>query len=114
MGFLDNLKGKAEELGDKAKEGLEVAKDRAEDLAGDLKDRAEDLKDRIDGDEATTTDTPGGPAGETTGAETPGTETPGTETPGTDQPTGATSASQDDLDAVQEKAEELKDGDTTA
>ena len=44
MGFLDNLKDKAEDFGDKAKEGFEAAKDKASDLVGDV-------KDRFDGDE---------------------------------------------------------------
>ena len=44
MGFLDNLKDKAEEFGDKAKEGFEAAKDKASDLV-------DDVKDRFDGDE---------------------------------------------------------------
>jgi hypothetical protein len=39
MGFLDDLKGKAEEFGEKAKEGFEAAKDRASDLIGDARDR---------------------------------------------------------------------------
>ena len=39
MGFLDNLKDKAEEFGEKAKEGFEAAKDKASDLVGDVKDR---------------------------------------------------------------------------
>ena len=39
MGFLDNLKDKAEEFGDKAKEGFEAAKDKASDLVDDVKDR---------------------------------------------------------------------------
>ena len=39
MGFLDDLKGKAEEFGEKAKEGFEAAKDKASDLIGDVKDR---------------------------------------------------------------------------
>ena len=44
MGFLDNLKDKAEDFGEKAKEGLEAAKDKASDLI-------EDVKDRFDNDE---------------------------------------------------------------
>ena len=45
MGFLDDLKGKAEEFGEKAKEGFEAAKDRASDLIGDANDEldAEEL-----------------------------------------------------------------------
>jgi hypothetical protein len=39
MGFLDDLKGKAEEFGEKAKEGIGAAKDKAADLVGDVKDR---------------------------------------------------------------------------
>jgi hypothetical protein len=49
MGFLDNLKGKAEEFGEKAKEGFEAAKDKASDLMGDV-------KDRLDKDDATLAD----------------------------------------------------------
>ena len=44
MGFMDNLKDKAEEFGDKAKGGFEAAKDKASDLV-------EDVKDRFDGDD---------------------------------------------------------------
>src|ERR687895_2083476 len=51
MGFLDNLKDKAEEFGDKAKEGFEAAKDKASDVIGDV-------KDRFDGDEETGADQP--------------------------------------------------------
>ena len=43
MGFLDNLKDKAEEFGEKAKEGFEAAKDKASGLI-------EDVKDRVGGD----------------------------------------------------------------
>lgn len=39
MGILDDLKHKAEELGDKAKEGLDAAKDKAGDLLDDAKER---------------------------------------------------------------------------
>jgi hypothetical protein len=39
MGILDDLKHKAEELGDKAKESLDAARDRAGDLVGDVKER---------------------------------------------------------------------------
>jgi hypothetical protein len=39
MGFLDNLKDKAEEFGEKAKEGFETAKDKASDLVDDVKER---------------------------------------------------------------------------
>lgn len=39
MSFLDGLKDKAEEFGEKAREGFEAAKDKAVDLAGDVKDR---------------------------------------------------------------------------
>jgi hypothetical protein len=39
MGFLDNLKDKAEDFGDKAKEGLEAAREKGSDLVGDVKDR---------------------------------------------------------------------------
>jgi len=46
MGFLDDLKDKAEDFGDKAKEGLGTAKDKAADLVGDV-------KDRFDGDDET-------------------------------------------------------------
>ena len=42
MGFLDNLKDKAEEFGDKAKEGFEAAKDKASDVVEDVKDRFDD------------------------------------------------------------------------
>ena len=49
MGFLDNLKDKAEEFGDKAKEGFGAAKDKTSDLV-------EDVKDRFDGDDETSAD----------------------------------------------------------
>jgi hypothetical protein len=39
MGFLDDLKGKAEEFGEKTKEGIGAAKEKAADLLGDVKDR---------------------------------------------------------------------------
>ena len=39
MGILDDLKHKAEELGEKAKEGLDVARDKAGDLVGDVRER---------------------------------------------------------------------------
>ncbi|HSU35648.1 MAG TPA: hypothetical protein VLJ88_08310 [Propionibacteriaceae bacterium] len=39
MGFLDDLKDKAEDFGDKAKEGIDAARDKASDLVGDVKDR---------------------------------------------------------------------------
>jgi hypothetical protein len=39
MGFLDELKDKAEEFGDKAKEGFETAKDKTEDVIDNVKDR---------------------------------------------------------------------------
>ena len=50
MGFLDDLKGKAEEFGEKAREGFEAGKDKASDLIGDV-------KDRLDKDDATVADT---------------------------------------------------------
>ena len=39
MGILDDLKHKAEQLGDRAKEGFDAAKDKAGDLIDDAKDR---------------------------------------------------------------------------
>jgi hypothetical protein len=51
MGFLDELKDKAEDFGDKAKEGFGAAKDKAEYVI-------ENVKDRFDDD-----DTAGGRAG---------------------------------------------------
>ena len=51
MGFLDELKDKAEDFGDKAKEGFGAAKDKAEGVI-------ENVKDRFDDD-----DTAGGHAG---------------------------------------------------
>jgi hypothetical protein len=48
MGFLDNLKDKAEEFGEKAKDGLDAARDKA---AGFV----DDVKDKMDRDD----DTPG-------------------------------------------------------
>ena len=46
MGFLDDLKDKAEDFGDKAKEGFDAAREKASDLVGDV-------KDRFDGDDET-------------------------------------------------------------
>lgn len=55
MGFLDDLKGRADELGDRLGDLGGKAKDKAGDLAGDVKDRAadlvEDVRDRLDGDQ---------------------------------------------------------------
>jgi hypothetical protein len=48
MGFLDELKAKAEEFGDKAKEGFGSAKDKPEEVI-------ENVKDRFDGDDETPT-----------------------------------------------------------
>ena len=48
MGFLDELKDKAEEFGDKAKEGFGSAKDKTEEVI-------ENVKDRFDGDDETPT-----------------------------------------------------------
>ena len=39
MGILDDLRHKAEELGDKAKDGLDAARDKAAELVDDVKDR---------------------------------------------------------------------------
>lgn len=39
MGFLDELKDKAEAFGEKAKDGFEHVKDKAADLVDDVKDR---------------------------------------------------------------------------
>ncbi len=44
MGLLDNLKDKAEELGEKAKDGLGAARGRASGLV-------DDVLDRMDGDD---------------------------------------------------------------
>ena len=52
MGSMDELKDKAEEFGDKAKEGFEAAKDKSEDVI-------ENVKDRFDSD-----DTPAENAGQ--------------------------------------------------
>jgi hypothetical protein len=52
MGFLDERKDKAEEFGDKAKEGFEAAKDKTEDVI-------ENVKDSFDSD-----DTPAEKAGQ--------------------------------------------------
>jgi hypothetical protein len=49
MGFLDDLKGKAEEFGRKAREGFEVAKDKAANLVGDLKERFDHDETSADG-----------------------------------------------------------------
>ena len=51
MGFLDNLKDKAEEFGEKAKEGFGAARDKASDLI-------DDVKDRMDKDDETSEDVP--------------------------------------------------------
>ena len=49
MGFLDNLKDKAEEFGERAKAGYGAAKDKASDLIADV-------NDRLDEDDATSAD----------------------------------------------------------
>ncbi len=55
MGFLDDIKNKAEELGDKAGDAFEAAKDKAGDLIDTGKDKAGDLvdaaKDKLDTDD---------------------------------------------------------------
>lgn len=48
MGFLDELKDKAEEFGDRAKEGFGSANDKTEAVI-------ENVKDRFDGDDETPT-----------------------------------------------------------
>ena len=48
MGFMDELKDKAEEFGDKAKEGFGSGKDKTEEVI-------ENVKDRFDGDDDTPT-----------------------------------------------------------
>ena len=45
MGFLDEIKNKAEELGEKAGEAFEAAKDKAGDLIDTGKEKAGDLVD---------------------------------------------------------------------
>ena len=45
MGFLDDLKDKAEDFGESAKEAFEAAKDKAAELV-------EDVKDKFDGDDS--------------------------------------------------------------
>jgi vacuolar-type H+-ATPase subunit H len=45
MGFLDDIKNKAEELGDKAGDAFEAAKDKAGDLIDTGKDKAGELVD---------------------------------------------------------------------
>jgi len=42
MGFIDELKDKAEEFGEKAKEGFGAAQDKAEDMIENVKDRFND------------------------------------------------------------------------
>ena len=91
MSFADNLKGKAEALGDRASDALETARDKAEgawdnvtdkaeDVIGAVQDRAGDLigtvKERIDSGPAPAETTPT----ETTPTETTPTETTPTET----------------------------------
>ena len=49
MGFLDELKDKAEKFGEKAKEGFGAGKDKTEEVI-------ENVKDRFDGDDASATD----------------------------------------------------------
>ncbi|HJY44966.1 MAG TPA: hypothetical protein VJ301_10090 [Propionibacteriaceae bacterium] len=48
MGFLDELKDKAEEFGKKAQEGFGAGKDKTEEVI-------ENVKDRFDGDDASAT-----------------------------------------------------------
>ncbi|HEY5846702.1 MAG TPA: YtxH domain-containing protein [Microlunatus sp.] len=61
MGFLDDIKNKAGELGDKAGDAFEVAKDKAGDLIDTGKDKAGDLvdaaKDKLDTDDDGDVDT---------------------------------------------------------
>ncbi len=79
MGILDDLKHKAEALGDKAREGFDTAKDKAGDLLDDAKDKAGDLiddaKERIghDDDSAPLAESGDvGPDSSSTDAEQPG------------------------------------------
>jgi hypothetical protein len=59
MGFLDDLKGKAEEFGEKAQQGFSGAKNKNEEVV-------DNVKDRFDGDDDTPTlaDEPVGYSGE--------------------------------------------------
>ena len=61
MGFLDDIKNKAGELGEKAGDAFEVAKDKAGDLIDTGKDKADDLvgaaKDKLDTDDDGDVDT---------------------------------------------------------
>jgi hypothetical protein len=50
MGFLDDLKDKAEEFGEKAKEGFGAARNKASDLIGDVKDRLDQGDDAASAD----------------------------------------------------------------
>lgn len=61
MGFLDEVKEKAGELGEKAKEGFEAARDKAEDLVGDIRKRF-DHDDEVQPGNAATADTASGDA----------------------------------------------------
>jgi hypothetical protein len=45
MGFLDELKDKAEQFGDKAQEGFGGAKDKTEEVIENVKDRSDDDDD---------------------------------------------------------------------
>jgi hypothetical protein len=124
MSFLDELKDKAGELGEKAKGGLEAAKEKAADLV-------DDVKERLDRDDAPSEPVDDQAAGATdTASETaaPATDTlpepavPATDTlqepavpaagPATDQPesgidsVGDVGQAQDRYDAVLENAQE--------
>jgi len=113
MSFLDGLKDKAEEFGERAKDGLAAAKDKAVDLAGDAKEKAsglvEDVKDRFDGDESHA-DHPGMPAGEA--ADGMGEAVSGADLGDAAETTNASEPGQDPydevLEAAQDKAEVLK------
>ena len=77
MGILDDLKHKAEELGDKARGGIDAARDKAGDLIDDARDKAGDLiddaKQRIGHDDAPLTESGDiGPDSASTDAEQPG------------------------------------------
>ncbi len=81
MGILDDLRHKAEELGEKAREGLDVARDKAGEVLDGARDKAgdlvEDVKDRLgddgDGDRAPTTESEDvGPDSSSTDAVQPG------------------------------------------
>ena len=117
MGILDDLKHKAEELGDKAREGFDSAKDKAGDLLDDAKDKAGDLiddaKDRIghdDGSAPLAESGDVGPDSSSTDAEQPGYVTGEDDVDDTESDEASLDGA-DDSDDLDDSADEADDTD---